>query len=421
MLNRRKFLVCSTAMVGAPLVLRSSALGLDGAVAPSERIVMGAIGLGFYWEFPLGRKESQLVALCDVNAQRLVAARQWVNNRYGNQDCRVYKDFRELLARKDIDAVYIATPDHWHALVTLEAAKSGKDIYCQKPMTHTIAEGKAVVDAVNRYGVVFQHGTQQRSEWSFWYAAELVQNGRIGQLKNVYLGVPSGRSCPIMPAQPVPEWLDWDMWLGPAPEAPFHEARCLQGHSWYFISDYCVGYIAGWGSHHLDSAMHGIGDDFGGVLEVEGHAKFPKDGFYDTPLTWRVEYTFPSGVKIIDTDVTQQPMGVRFEGSEGSVFCWRGNVLETEPKSIRSEPILPQEIHSYESIDHVQNWFDCIRSRKQTAAPVEIAHQSTTLCNIGAISMILDRKLHWDHVAGRFLEEEANRFLSKPMREPWFI
>jgi len=167
--------------------------------------------------------------------------------------------------------------------------------------------------------------------------------------------------------------------------------------------------------------MQGVGDDFSGILEVDGHGVFPKGGFYDTPLTWRVEYTFPNGVKIVDTDVSQQPMGVRFQGTESSVFCWRGNVLESEPRLIRHSKILPQEIHCYESTDHVQNWLDCIRTRMRTAAPVEIAHQSTTLCNIGAISMLLGRKLHWDHVAERFLEEEANRYLSKPMREPWAI
>jgi hypothetical protein len=168
--------------------------------------------------------------------------------------------------------------------------------------------------------------------------------------------------------------------------------------------------------------MQGVGDDFGGVFEVDGRAVFPKDGMYNTPLTWRVEYTFPNGVKIIDTDVTQQEMGVRYQGTEGSVFCWRGNYLTTDPKSVRSATILPQEVHCYESTDHVQNWFDCIRSRKRTAAPVEIAHQATTLCNIGAISMILGRKLRWDPVAEKFVgDDEANRFLSQPMREPWTI
>jgi predicted dehydrogenase len=427
-LTRRQFVSQSLVLAGAaaagPLVIPSSALGLDGNTAPSERIVLASIGLGFFWDFAIayGYKEAQLVALCDVNGQRLVQGKQLVDKYYGNGDCKTYKDFRDLLARKDIDAVYIATPDHWHALVTIAAAKAGKDIYCQKPLTHTVAEGRAVVDAINRYGVVFQHGTQQRSEWSFWYAAELVRNGRIGKLQSVILGVPSGRSCPMQPAQPVPEWLDWDMWLGPAPEAPYCEARILQGHSWYFISDYCVGYIAGWGIHHLDSAMQGLGDDFGGVFEVDGHGVFPKDGMYDTPLTWRVEYTFPSGVKIIDTDVTQQRMGVQYQGTDGSVFCWRGNYLETDPKSVRGQTILPQEQHCYESTDHVQNWFDCIRSRQRTAAPVEIAHQSTTLCNVGAISMLLDRKLRWDPAAERFIDDdEANRFLARPMREPWAI
>jgi predicted dehydrogenase len=408
--------------LACPAVVPGAVLGLDGAVAPGNRIGLGAVGLGFAWPMGLDYKESRLAAVCDVHAGKLRAAKQQVDQCYGNQDCRTYRDFRELLARPDVDAVYVATPDHWHALVTIAAARAGKDVYCQKPLTHTVAEGRAVVEAVNRHKVVFQHGTQQRSERSFWFGAELVRNGRIGQLKQVRLGVPSGRSCPPQPVQPVPPDLDWDLWLGPAPWAPFTTLRCLGPHTWYFISDYCVGYIAGWGVHHLDSAQQGAGMDQTGPIEVDGRGVFPKDGLYDTPLTWRVDYRFANGVTIVDTDVTQNRMGVLYEGTEGKVFSWRDNLLETEPKSLAKEVIGPNEVHLYESTDHFQNWLDCIRTRKPTAAPVEVAHRSSTLCNLGAISMLLGRKLRWDAENERILgDDEANRLLSRPMREPWTL
>jgi predicted dehydrogenase len=422
--TRRRFLKRGLAAAGAamacPGIVPSSAVGLDGAVAPSNRIGLGAIGLGFAWQMGLGRKDVRFAAVCDVHAGKCAAAKQQIDQQNGSRDCKTYKDFRELLARPDIDAVYIATPDHWHALITIAAARAGKDIYCQKPLTHTIAEGRAVVEAVNRHGVVFQHGTQQRSEWSFWFGAELVRNGRIGKLHTIRLGVPSGRSCPPQPVEPVPPELDWDMWLGPAPWAPYTTLRCLPTHTWYFISDYCVGYIAGWGVHHLDSAQQGNGSDLEGPLEIDGKGVFPKDGLYDTPVTWRVDYRFANGATMIDADVSQQTMGVLYEGTEGRVFCWRGDRLETEPKSLRNEVIGPSEIHLYESTDHFQNWLDCIRTRKPTAAPVEVAHRSSTLCNLGAISMLLGRKLRWDSENECFVgDDEANRMLSNPMRAPW--
>ena len=420
MMTRRRFLKKTAAAVALPTLIPSAVLGRDGQVAPSNRIVMGAIGLGFAWEHWLNYKQLQLSAVCDVREDRRNAAQQRVDAHYGSKGCKVYNDFRETLARTDIDAVYIAAPDHWHALITIAAAQAGKDIYCQKPVTHTVTEGQAVRDAVKRYGVVFQHGTQQRSEWSFRRGAELVLNGRIGKLHTIKLGVPSGRSIGPQPVEPVPKGFDYDMWLGPAPWAPYTTARCTGMHTWYFISDYCVGYIAGWGVHHLDSAQQGNGSDLIGPLEVDGRGVFPEDGLYDTPVTWRVDYKYANGVTIIDTDVTQNEMGVLYEGTDGKVFCWRNERLETEPKSLRDSVIGPNEIRVYESDDHFQNFLDCTGTRKPTAAPVEVAHHSTTLCNIGAISMVLGRKLQWDGENERFLnDDEANRMLSVPMREPW--
>jgi predicted dehydrogenase len=368
----------------------------------------------------LGRRGVQFAAVCDVRTDRREGGKQHVDQHYGTGDCAAYRDFRELLARDDIDAVYIATPDHWHALVTIAAAKAGKDIYCQKPLTHTVAEGRAVCEAVRRYGVVLQHGTQQRSEWSFQFGAELVLNGRIGTLRTVRLGVPGGRSTGPQPVMPVPGGFDYDLWLGPAPWAPYTERRCFGPHTWYFIDDYCVGYFAGWGVHHLDSAQQGIGADRTGPVSVEGRGVFPKEGLYNTPVSWRVVYTFENGTRIVDTDTSQQRMGVLYEGTEGTVFTWRGNVLETNPPSLKHDALGPNAIRVYRSTDHFQNFLDCIRTRREPAAPVEVAHRSTTLCNIGAIAMVLGRGLTWDPEKQEFVgDREANRLLSMPMRAPW--
>ncbi|MBN1417914.1 MAG: Gfo/Idh/MocA family oxidoreductase [Planctomycetes bacterium] len=423
-LTRRRFLRNAAGSAGAalawPAIVPAVALGRNGRTAPSDRIVLGAIGLGFGWPMGLDHEDVRFAAVCDVLEERRTRAKEIIDSRYGSQDCAAYRDFRELLARRDIDAVYIATPDHWHALIAIAAARAGKDIYCQKPLTHTVAEGRAVCEAVRRYGVVFQHGTQQRSDPIFRRGEGLVRNGRIGRLHTIRLGVPSGATLAPQPAMPVPDGFDYDLWLGPAPFAPFTMRRCFGPHTWYFISDYSVGYISGWGVHHLDSAQRGNGTDLTGPLEVDGRGVFPRDGLYDTAVTWRVEYRFANGVSIICTDTTRQRMGVLYEGTEGRVFTWRDGVLETEPASLRDQKTDPDEIHLYASDDHFRNFLDCIRTRKETAAPVEVAHRSTTLANIGAISMGLGRPLRWDPEREDFVgDPEANRLLSKPMRAPW--
>jgi predicted dehydrogenase len=426
-ISRRAFLKGAAgagAALGFPLIVPARVLGGAEGPPPSEQITIGVIGTGGRGSFHvldlIRRKDCRLLAVCDVHAGRRFDAKKGIDSVYGNHDCAAYNDFRELLGRGDIDAVVIASPDHWHAIQTIAAARAGKDVYCEKPLTHTVEEGPAVIEAVRRNGTVFQHGTQQRSEWSFRFGAELVRNGRIGQLKTIRLGVPSSPSIPPQAAAPVPPELDYEMWLGPAPWAPHTPKRVESSHSWYWISDYCVGYIAGWGVHHVDSAQQGNGTDLTGPVEVEGKGVFPREGLYDTPMHWRLEYRYANGVTLIDADVSHERMGVTYEGTEGTVYTWRDNRLETQPETLQKQVIKPEEAHVYESTDHMGNFFDCIRSRKETAAPVEIAHRSTTICNIGAIALILGRKLRWDPDRERFLEDdEANRMLGRPYREPW--
>jgi predicted dehydrogenase len=428
LLGRRRFLKGAASAAGAvlafPGIVPARALGLGGKRPPGDRIGIGVIGTGgrgMFHVLDLVRREGcRILAVCDVHQGRRENAQNHIHRAHGNRDCRAYNDFRDLLHSPGIDAVVISSPDHWHALQTIAAARLGKNIYCEKPLTHTVQEGQAVVRAIRRFGVVFQHGTQQRSEWSFRFGAELVRNGRIGKLKTIRLGVPGSRSIGPQPITPVPPELDYDLWLGPAPWAPHTPKRVESSHSWYWISDYCVGYIAGWGVHHLDSAQQGNGTDRTGPVEVEGRGVFPREGLYDTAVSWRVEFRYASGVTIIDTDVSQQRMGVTYEGTGGTVFTWRGNRLETRPESLRKEEIGPDEIHLYESRNHLQNFLDCMRTRRETAAPVEVAQCSTNLCNIGAISMRLGRKLRWNPEEERFVNDaEADRLLKKAPREPW--
>jgi len=447
-MRRRDFLRRAAAAVVLPRFVPGDVLGRDGATPPSDQIPIAAIGLGFAWNVAAENPHTRMLAVCDVQRWRRDGAKKYVDRLQGNSDCKTYVDFRDVIARDDVDAVYIATPDHWHALVAVAAARAGKNIYCQKPLSHTVAEGRAVVEAVRRYGVVFQHGTQQRSEWAFRAARRLVHGGYLGKLHTIRLGMASGRACPPQPTQPVPEGFDYDLWLGPAPWAPYTFNRCLGPHAWYFITDYSAGYFTGWGVHHFDSARHGHGDVEVDSIHVRSKSIFPSDGLYNTALHFRVDYELSDGVTIIASDdiksgwsnktgipesrirevhgdlFGRNPFGVRFVGTEGSVTAWRAGVLETTPRRLRRivEHDEPRVALENVTADHVQNWVDCVRSRGQTRAPVEVAHRSTTLANIGAISMMLDRSLHWDAQAERFVgDDEANRLLSYPMRAPWTL
>ena len=437
--TRRRFLQRAIA-AGAALrwstFVPASALGRGEKAAPSERVVTGIVGLGFGWQMLAQGPEVECVAVCDVRKDRRDAAQQKLD---GPGRCAAYNDFRELLARDDVDAVYIATPDHWHALVTIAAARAGKDVYCQKPLTRTIAEGQAVVEAVNCYGIVFQHGTQQRHDPKMLFGIELVRNGYIGDLQRVKIGSPRGTGGGSTEPAPVPPGLDWEMWLGPAPWAPFTPQR-IRSHDWYFISDYSLGYIAGWGVHHADSAQQGSGqDEVTGVIEVDARGRF-EPGLFDNPFAWDMHYRFPDGVVWHWTDstsgwegrspnqeggkwnATKYPMGILFEGTEGWVYTWRGQV-DADPKSL-----LDVKIGEADKVRLVEpgggpipGFPECVKRRTGTCAPVDIAHRSTNLCSLGAISMILRRPLRWDAAREEFLDDEANRLRSRAMREPWRI
>jgi hypothetical protein len=433
--TRRAFLQTALSAAFAPPLIPASALGLGERPAPSNRIVVAAIGLGFAWDMFLRRTDTQFVAVCDVQQARREAGKRLVDDYNKNTDCRTCNDFREVIARPDIDAVYVATPDHWHALVTIAATRAGKHVYCQKPLTRTIAEGQAVVEAVRRRDIVFQHGTQQRHDLAMLFGCELVRNGYIGQLKHVKIGSPQGAVCDPQPTEPVPPGLDWSQWLGPAPWAPFTSRR-IRSHDWYFISDYCLGYIAGWGVHHADSAQQASGlDQPTGLIEVDARGEFARDGLFDNPHRWNMNYRFANGVTWNWTDTpawdplpnwndpVRHRMGVHLEGTEGWVFIWRG-MVDAHPKSLLNVRIGPHDrvLLVRPGGEPIPDFIECVKRRLKTSAPVEVAHRSTTLCSLGAISMLLRRKVVWDPFKEQFVnDDDANRLKSRAMREPWTL
>jgi len=435
-LTRRQFLKNSTAVTAAallgPAIVPASVFGAN---APGSRILVGCIGVGRMglgdMKEIMGFKQVQVVAVCDVDSRRVKHAQQLVEAHYSTKSqsgtykgCAAYRDFRELLARADIDAVTISTPDHWHALPAIAAAQAGKDIFLQKPLTLTIEQGRVLTDTVRRYGRIFQVGSQQRSDSRFRLACELVRNGRIGQLQTVKVGFGADPSTGPKPPMPVPQWLDYNMWLGPAPWAAYTEKRVhpQNGYGrpgWLRISDYGAGMITGWGSHHNDIAQWGMGTEYTGPVEIEAQAEFPRDGLWDVHGRFRIEYTYAHGVKLICADNKKNKQGVFFEGTEGWVYVRRG-FIDANPKSVLSSTIGPGEIHLYQSNNHKANFLECIKSRQETVAPVEIGHRSCTVCLLGDIAMRLGRKLKWDPKLERFVnDEEANRMLSRPMRSPW--
>jgi len=417
--SRREFLKGSAVAAGAalawPTIVPSSVFGAN---APSNRITVGCIGVGGQGRGNMGSFKgnpgSEVVAVCDVDAAHREKARQSV----GLSGESSYTDFRDLLARDDIDAVSVATPDHWHVPASIAAVRAGMDVYCEKPLTLTIAEGRNLADEVKRYGRVFQTGSQQRSGREFRRGCELVVNGRIGKLHTMRVGIPgNNKKCgPTWTPEPVPEGMDYDLWLGGAPWEPYHTQRCH--YQFRFILEYSGGQITNWGAHHLDIAQWGNQADNTGPVKIIGKGEFPKTGLFTTATKVDVEYTYANGVKLF---LRTGGGGTRFEGSEGWVYVNRGKI-DAEPKSILDSVIGPNEIHLYESRSHTQNFLDCIKSRKDPICNAEVGHRSSTICHLANIAMLLDRPLKWDPQKEQFIgDSEANHMTWRPRRAPWLL
>ncbi len=436
-LSRRSFLKTSTALSAAvafPAIIPSSALGADGHVAPSNRIVMGAIGTGSRgtgntMNFAQ-RKDVQIVAVCDVDKVNLDAAKKKIDGKYKNTDCQTYCDYRELIGRGDLDAVTIATPDHWHALLAVAAANAGLDIFGEKPLARSIKEGRAICDAVQKHGRIWQTGSWQRSKAEFRFACELVRNGRIGKVRRAEVGLPTGKATGLVPELPVPDTLDWNSWLGPAPWAPYRDfagtsdrrrpgARCHW--NWRWILDYSGGQLTDWAGHHIDIAHWGLGFDHTGPVQIEGKGDYPTDGLWTTPMTYKFNCKYANGIDMTVANDKQVQRGATWYGDQGWIRVSRG-ILEAEPKSLLDEVIGSGEIRLYESNDHYQNFIDCVKTRKQTITPVEVAQRSISVGLLGEIAMLTGRKIKWNPEKEEIRRDpSASALLGRSYREPWHL
>ncbi len=431
--TRRQFLKqTSLAAAGAlavPYFVPASALGMDGAVAPSERIVMGCIGTGGKGRNNLqtfmNNADVQVVAICDVDANHRELAAKLVNEKYGNEDCKAYLDFRELVERKDIDVVSVATPDHWHALPSIAAAKAGQDVYCEKPLTNSIGEGRALCNAVQEHNRILQTGSHERSGDNARYACELVRNGRIGKLHTIRVHLPctDGHHLKVReltkmpPKEPVPDGFDYNFWLGHTAKARYTSLRC---HFWWrFILAYGGGEMTDRGAHVIDLAQLGGGFDDTGPVEVEAKGIASPKSLYDAYFDYLFVNNFANGVTLIGD--TSSPRGVRFEGTDGSIFIHvHGGKLEAEPASLLEETIGESEIQLGRSPGHHRNFLDSVKSREAPIATAEIGHRTATVCHLNNISMKLGRKLRWDPATEQVIgDDEANRLLTPEMRCPW--
>lgn len=430
----RRILLKRTALaaagaVGFPYLIRPSALGIDGTVAPSNRLLVGQIGCGAQGAGNLMNllnrgREVQVVAVCDVDDQRSGACKRRVDERYGNADCRTYRDFRQMLDRESMDIVSHALPDHWHAIVAVACARKGIDMYGEKPLARTIGEGRAVCDAVNRYGVIWQTGSWQRSVRNFHQAAELVINGRIGKVSAVEVGLPNGGQRPMTQRLAVPGHLDWNLWLGPAPWRPYQDFGRGSCHwDWRWILDYSGGQLTDWAGHHIDIAHWGLGLDAAGPVEIEGTGEFPQDGIWDAPYAYDFLCTYADGLKIRVANAAKLPhgMGTCWYGDRGWIHVTRGGLKASDPK-ILQEQIGPEETRLDRSEDHMGNLIDCVKSRRQTITPAEYAQRSISVGLLGEIAMLTGRKLRWNPQQERFVNDaDADRYLTRAYRSPWHI
>lgn len=393
---------------------------------PSNLVRVGIIGTGGRGKDNMKAIIKNVVAVADVDKNRAAEAKQTVE-KANNLPCESYQDYRKLLENKSVDAVLIATPDHWHALASIHACMAGKDVYCEKPLTLVVEEGRAMVRAARKYNRILQCGSQQRSDKRFRHACELVRNGRIGKVPVIRVGIPgvNWTTDPLTPDSAPPPELDYDMWLGPAPSRPYNKQRV---HYYFrFFWNYSGGQMTNWGAHHLDIVQWALGMDESGPQEIEGHARYDKAKRYETPTWFEIEYTYkhPNHKAIHSTKHTRvvcgmsHRIGITFEGEDGLIFVNRG-VIEANSPDILSETLKDTDEKLYVSDNHFQNWLKCIKTREKPICDVETGHRSATVCHLGSISARLDRPLRWDPAKEALLDDpEASKMLGYPYRAPW--
>ena len=453
-MKRRNFLkqvgACTAGVVVLPTIIPSSVIGKN---APNNKINVGQIGCGRIaqsHDMPgtLQHDTARYIAVSDLDKNRMTDGKNLVEDYYRKKTGRdnyvsvkMYDDYKEMLLNKDIDAIVISTPDHWHAQPAIEAALAGKHVYLQKPTSLTVTEGRIMADIVKEKGIILQMGTQQRSSAQFRIAAELVRNGRIGRLHTVKIGLPGDPSGPEAFEMPVPKWFNYDMWLGETPYVPYTEigVHPQQGYDrpgWLRREQFGAGMITGWGQHHFDSAAWGMNTEYTGPVSVEAVAEFPKSGIWDVHGDFMSKAEYANGITMFTS--TGYPNGIRYEGTEGWIFVSRGDyvasasdpvvkagnnkALDASDQAILTSVIGENEIHLYRSEEQHGNWLDCIQTKKEPISPVEIGHRACTISLITHIAMKLNRKLNWNPGTERFEnDEQANNLLSRPERYPYGI
>ena len=451
-MERRKFInrtaLSTAALVGFPSIVPAHVLGKN---APSNKINIGQIGCGRIARShdihdTIRFDQANYLAVCDLDSKRAADAKLLVDGFYQKKTgkakydrTKVYEDYREMLLNKDIDAVVISTPDHWHSQPAMEAALAGKDIYLQKPTSLTVREGQQLREVIQKTGAILQVGTQQRAMPQFRVAAELVRNGRIGKIHTVKIGLPGDPAGPEAPAMPVPSNLNFDMWLGSTPEVPYteigvHPQADYSRPGWLRSRNYGAGMITGWGQHHYDSAAWGMNTELSGPVSVEALAEFPKSGLWNVHGDFFVKHEYDNGITVYTSGGYTN--GIRYEGTDGWIFVSRGSyqASATDPvdkeKSSRalnaSDPkilesvIGENEIHLEKIDDQHGNWLDCIKTRKAPISPIEKGHKACAICLISDIAMQFDRKLEWDYDKEVFInDDEANAMLRREQRKPY--
>jgi predicted dehydrogenase len=454
-ITRRRFLTATTLALAAPTIIPASALGQNGRKSPSERIVVGVVGWGMQGPGNtnelLNLDDTQVVAACDLDKNHLQQALDKVNGHYKNKDCKPYHDYREMMARKDIDAVMLAVPDNWHMLVAVEAANNQKDIYGEKPLARTIAEQQAIVRAVQKNKRIWQTGSWQRSQAPFRKAAEIVRNGLIGKVTDVQVGLPANHhdfagTAPALLAkfpgepkkpeylatvvpgsadwkiavtEPPPE-LDYETWIGPARMEPYIKARIHMNWRWnYNIGG---GQLLDWIGHHCDIAHWGLGFDNNGPSEIEGHGEFPPaDAIWNTCTKYRIDLKYPEDIKmVIAGGYSDIKGGAKWIGTEGWVWVDRGGYDASNLDWFVKIPEDRYKVKLYQTKGHMRNFIDCVKSRKPTITPVETAHHSAIPGHLGLISMLVGRKIRWDVATEKILgDPEASKLMTRPYRKPW--
>jgi predicted dehydrogenase len=451
-MKRRNFLINATVTTAgaimAPSIVPSTVFGKS---APSNKINVGQIGCGRIarsHDMPgtMQHEVARMIAVCDLDSNRMKDGKKLVEKYYSRKkgkdkyvDVKMYENYHDMLSNPDIDAVVISTPDHWHSQPAIEAALAGKHIYLQKPTSLTLAEGRLLSDIVQRKGVTFQVGTQQRSSPQFRIAAELVRNGRIGKLHTVKVGLPGDPSGPEAAEMPIPKNLNYDMWMGSTPEVQYteigvHPQKGYGRPGWLRREQFGAGMITGWGQHHYDSAAWGMDTEYTGPISVEAVAEFPKSGLWNVHGDFMTKAEYANGITMYTTGGYTN--GIKYIGTDGWIFVSRGSyvasasdpvskeksakALDASDPSILNSVIKENEIHLKKSDEQHGDWLECIQSGEETISPVEIGHRSCSVCLVSHIAMKLGRKLEWDPKAEKFKnDEEANTMLSRPQRAPY--